>query len=75
MLMAILRKKEIKTMSGEELRKKLADFRLEIMKLNAQRKVGGSINPGRLRELRKTVARILTELNLRGREVKGNRGM
>ncbi len=63
--MAILRKSEIRRMGEEELKKKLADFRLEIMKLNAQRKVGGSINPGRFRELRKTVARILTELNFR----------
>ncbi len=63
--MAILRKSEIKKMGEEELRKKLDEFRLEIMKLNAQRHVGGSINPGRLRELRRTVARILTELNLR----------
>ncbi len=63
--MAILRKSEIKKMGEEELRKKLDEFRLEIMKLNAQRYVGGSINPGRLRELRRTVARILTELKLR----------
>ena len=63
--MAIMRKKEIKEMNEEDLKKKLNEFRLELMKLNAQRKVGGSVNPGRIRELRRTIARILTELNLR----------
>jgi large subunit ribosomal protein L29 len=52
-------------MSEAELRKKLNEFRLELMKLNAQRMVGGSINPGRVRELRRTIARIYTEMNLR----------
>lgn len=63
--MAVMRKKEIKTLPEEELRKKLNEFRLELMKLNAQRMVGGSTNPGKIRELKKTIARILTELNLR----------
>jgi large subunit ribosomal protein L29 len=71
--MAIMRKSEIKKLSSEELRKRLNEFRLELMKLNAQRKIGGAVNSGRIRELRRTIARILTELNLR--EVKGNRGM
>jgi large subunit ribosomal protein L29 len=52
-------------MPEAELRKKLNEFRLELMKLNAQRMVGGSINPGRVRELRRTIARICTEMNLR----------
>ncbi|HIQ50225.1 MAG TPA: 50S ribosomal protein L29 [Nanoarchaeota archaeon] len=63
--MAIIRKKEIKKMSEEELKKKLNEFRLELMKLNAQRVVGAVTNPGRIRELRRCIARILTELNLR----------
>ncbi len=63
--MALIRKKEIKELGEEELRKKLSEFRLELMKLNAQRVVGGSTNPGRIKELRKSIARILTELNLR----------
>ena len=63
--MAVMRKKEIKELSEEQLRKKLSEFKLELMKLNAQRVVGGSTNPGRIRELRRCIARILTELNLR----------
>lgn len=63
--MAIIRKKEIKELGEEELKKKLNEFRLELMKLNAQRVVGGSTNPGRIRELKRSIARILTELNLR----------
>ena len=38
--MAIMRKSEIKKLSSEELRKRLNEFRLELMKLNAQRKIG-----------------------------------
>jgi len=54
-------------MSAEELEKKLAELRMELLKLNAQRAVGASVNPGRLRETKKTIARILTYLNLNRR--------
>ncbi len=60
--MALIRKSELKKMSREDLKKKLNELRLELMKLNAQRVVGGSVNPGRLRETRRTIARILTYL-------------
>ncbi len=65
--MAIIRKSELKKMSAEELEKKLAELRMELLKLNAQRAVGASVNPGRLRETKKTIARILTYLNLNRR--------
>jgi len=70
--MPILRMEEIRAMSREERRKKLAELRAELMRLRAMVKAGGAIeNPARIRELRKTIARILTvereeELGLRG---------
>jgi len=55
--------KQIREMSREELKKKLNDLRLELMKERAQIAVGGSpSNPGRIKEIRRTIARILTKL-------------
>lgn len=59
--MAVIRKKELKVMGVDALRAKLADVRRE---LNSERGLvasgGRSSNPGRIKELRRTVARILT---------------
>ena len=59
--MPILRLKEIKGMSGEERVKKLSDLRAEMARLKTMVRAGGAVeNPARIRELRKTIARILT---------------
>jgi len=59
--MAILRKKEIREMSEKERKEKLNELKLELMKEKGAIEVGGSIkSPGRIREIRKTIARILT---------------
>ena len=59
--MPILRLKDIRTMSSEERGKKLNELRTELVRLKTMVKAGGSIdNPARVRELRKTIARILT---------------
>jgi large subunit ribosomal protein L29 len=59
--MAILRVKEIREMSMEERRRKLEELRAELTRLKAMVRAGGSIeNPGRIKELRRTIARILT---------------
>jgi large subunit ribosomal protein L29 len=57
----ILRKREIRQFLPEERVKKLAEFRAELLKMTTSVKSGGTIdNPGRIRELRRTIARILT---------------
>jgi large subunit ribosomal protein L29 len=59
--MAILRKKEVRSMSSEDRRKKVAELQTELVRLRTMVKAGGSIdNPSRIRELRKTIARLLT---------------
>lgn len=59
--MPILRLKDMRAMSSEDRRKKLTELRTELMRLKTMIKAGGAVeNPGRIRELRKTVARILT---------------
>lgn len=59
--MPILRLKDIRAMSSEDRRKKITELRTELMRLKTMIKAGGSVeNPARIRELRKTIARILT---------------
>jgi len=57
----IIRVKDIRDMSPEDREKKLSELQTELVRLKTMIKAGGSIeNPGRVRELRKAVARILT---------------
>jgi large subunit ribosomal protein L29 len=62
--MAIIKKREFKEMNEETLRTRLAELRLDLAKSKSQIIVGGAAaNAGRIKEQKKTVARILTELN------------
>jgi len=62
--MPILRKREIRQLLPEEREKRLAEMRTELVKLRTTVKSGGNIeNTGRIRELKRTVARILTISN------------
>jgi large subunit ribosomal protein L29 len=59
--MPILRLKEIRDMSSEERKKKLTELKTELLRLKTMIKAGGTVeNPARMKELRKTIARILT---------------
>jgi len=59
--MPIMRVKEIRDMPSEERMKRLNELRTELLRLKTMIKAGGTIeNPARIKELRKTVARILT---------------
>lgn len=59
--MPILRLKDIRDMSSEERKDKVTEFRTELARLRTMVEAGGSIdNPSRIRELRKTIARLLT---------------
>ncbi len=62
--MPILRKREIRQLLPEEREKKLAELRTELSKLRTNVKAGGTVeNVGRVRELRRTIARILTMMH------------
>jgi len=62
--MPILRIKEIRDMSSDEREKRLGELQTEMVRLRTMTEAGGSIeNPSRVRELRKTIARILTIKN------------
>ncbi len=59
--MAILRKREMKQMLPEERKKKITELRAELTTIRTSVKSGGTVeNPSRVKELRRTVARLLT---------------
>ena len=65
--MAIIKKNQLKDMSHDDLIKRLDELKLELVKDRGQIAVGGSpSNPGRVKTLKKTIAKILTELKRRG---------
>ncbi len=62
--MAIIRIKEIRGMKPEDRLKRMGEFRLELAKLKGSSAVGAAIKePGKVKELRKAVARMLTIIN------------
>jgi len=62
--MPILRISEIRKMSDEERRKRLTELRAELVRMRTMVKAGGALdNPFRIREIKRTIARILTVMN------------
>jgi large subunit ribosomal protein L29 len=69
--MAILKAKDIRTMKNADLEKQLKDLRNDLLKQRAITATGGAPeSPGRIRELRRTIARILTIQKEKAKEVK-----
>jgi large subunit ribosomal protein L29 len=69
-----MKKKELGNLSEKEKQEQLKELRMELMKANAQVASGSAPkNPGQIRELKKSIARILTlntsqeEINKDGR--------
>ncbi len=59
--MTVLRKREIRKFDDKEAQKKLDELRLELSKERAKISVGATVtSPGRIKELRRSIARILT---------------
>lgn len=62
--MAIIRKNELKQMKEPQLMEKLAELNKELTKAKAQIATHTTPeNPGRIKEIKKTIARIYTLLN------------
>ncbi|MBI3034528.1 50S ribosomal protein L29 [Candidatus Woesearchaeota archaeon] len=67
-----MKKKEIATLGKEESRAKLTELRKELMKSNAQVATGTvPKSPGQIRQVKKTIARILTNLSRKEETKKG----
>lgn len=64
--MAIFRTDEIRDMDSTEIKQQISDLQKELVEERGQIEVGGfSDNPGRIGEMRKTIARMKTVLNER----------
>lgn len=67
--MAILKTAEIRDLDDSELNEKMRDMKQELVQEKGQIETGGfAENPGRIKEMRRTIARIKTVLNERGSE-------
>ena len=70
--MAILRSEEIRDMSLEEMEARLAELRSELAREKAVAAGGGALeNPGRVKELKRTIARVLTIMRETQKEEEG----
>ncbi|MBI2670737.1 50S ribosomal protein L29 [Candidatus Woesearchaeota archaeon] len=64
--MAIIKKTELKQMNEKSLKEKMNDLKKELIKINSQRAIGTiPEKPGRIKEIKRTIARIYTHLNLK----------
>jgi len=64
--MAIFRAKDVKQFSDVELQENMGKLRMELVQHNGKVSAGGATeNPGHIRELRRTIARMMTEQNRR----------
>lgn len=62
--MAILKKSKLREMSDSELGSKLFEYQKELNTERGMLATGGrTSNPGKIRELRKTVARVMTVMH------------
>ncbi len=69
--MAIIKKNELAQMKEEAINSKLSELRKELIKINAQRSSKTlPENPGRVKEVRRTIARLLTRLHVLPKSVK-----
>ena len=62
--------KEVREKSSEDLLKTVEEMKVELFDLRFARATGSIDNPMRIRELKKSIARILTVLHERESEVK-----
>jgi large subunit ribosomal protein L29 len=68
--MAIIRKKELRGMQEKELKERLKDLKLELLRMGAQKSQAKNI---KLRETRRVIARVLTILNQNKKQQKEKR--
>lgn len=63
----IIKKNELKDMNSEEIDERIIELRKELM--NARAKSASGVapdNPGKVKEIKKTIARLLTIKKMRG---------
>ena len=56
-----MKKNDLRKLSDEDLKKRLDELKLELLKENGNKEMGGNIkNPGKIKIIRRDIARILT---------------
>jgi len=69
--MPMKRIREIREKSSEDLLKRLSELKTELVRMRTMVEAGGAVeNPSRIRDIKKTIARIQTVINERTREGK-----
>ena len=69
-----MKKDELKTITEEELKLKIRELKIELLKLNAQISTGTALkSPGQVKKSKRMIAKILTELNKRKGKIKGGK--
>ncbi|WP_440949122.1 50S ribosomal protein L29 [Methanosphaerula subterraneus] len=64
--MAIFRAREVAQLTDVELTEQMSKLQLELIKHNGKVSAGGATeNPGHIKELKRTIARLMTEQNHR----------
>ena len=67
--MAILRSNDIREMAIEDIEEKLVELNAELAKnVSKSAAAGVNENPGKIRELKRTIARVLTIMNQKQKE-------
>ncbi|MDP1553088.1 MAG: 50S ribosomal protein L29 [Methanobacteriaceae archaeon] len=67
--MAILRSNDIREMDVEEIQQKLVELKAEFAKNISKSSASGvNENPGKVKELKRTIARVLTIMNEKQKE-------
>ena len=61
--------KELRKLSDDDLEKKLKELKLELLKEMGNKEMGGNVkNPGKIRVVRRNIARIHTIKREKGKE-------
>lgn len=70
-----IKNKELNQMDKAQLESKLNELKKELMKINTQISTGSNPeNPGKIKQIKKTIAKILTILKVKSsKEVKSNK--
>ena len=66
--MSLIKKNELRNLNLPMIDEKMIELNKELIKLNTQRAVGTAIeSPGRIRLLRRTIAKLLTAKNTKSK--------
>lgn len=69
--MAIITKQEMKNLSVDEMKSKISELKMELIKQNAQVATGTiPKSPGKLKEIKKTIARLMTSIKIKETQTK-----